>query len=69
MRHINSNSLKGKDRINKMKELMGKLTVNESTQSSKVEITKLGSDNKVYGVIRENQKYFLKTIVLHEHIS
>jgi len=58
MRHINS--LKGKDRINKMKELMGKLTVNESTQSSKVEITKLGSNNKVYGVIRENQKYFLK---------
>lgn len=61
MKHINPNSLKGKDRINKMKDLMGKLTVNENATPSKVELTKLGPDNIVYGIVRENHKYFIKT--------
>lgn len=57
----NSRGLKGMDQINKMKKLMGLSLVNENTSHSVLELTKMGPDGKVYGIVRENHKYFIKT--------
>lgn len=59
---VNPNTLKGIDQTNRMKELMGKIApLVESTKSLAVlELAKLGPDNIVYGVVRENKKYFIK---------
>jgi hypothetical protein len=53
--------LKGNDQVNRMRSLMGMAPVNENTNRSVVELTKKGPDGKVYGIVRENHKYFIKT--------
>ena len=53
-------NLQGKEAVNRMLELMGKQSVNENTKSSVVELTKIGPDGKVYGIVRENHEYFIK---------
>jgi hypothetical protein len=53
-------NLQGKDAVNRMLELMGKQSINENTKSSVVELTKIGPDGKVYGIVRENHEYFIK---------
>jgi hypothetical protein len=53
-------NLQGKDAVNRMLELMGKQPINENTKSSVVELTKIGPDGKVYGIVRENHEYFIK---------
>lgn len=53
--------LKGQERVNRMKELMGQ-TINESTSNSVIELTKIGPDGKVYGIVRENHEYYIKTV-------
>lgn len=58
--NIRPNGLKGNDQINRMRSLMGMTPVNESTKRSVVELTKEGPDGKVYGIVRENHKYFIK---------
>lgn len=58
--NIRPNGLKGNDQINRMKSLMGVTPINENTKRSVVELTKLGPDGKVYGIVRENHKYFIK---------
>ena len=58
---MNPNSRQGKDTLNKMRNLMGKMTLNENKVSTtKVELTKLGPDNKVYGIVKENHEYYIK---------
>jgi hypothetical protein len=52
--------LKGNNQLNRMKKLMGVSSINENTKTSVVELTKMGPDGKVYGIVRENHKYFIK---------
>lgn len=52
--------LKGRQVTERMKELMGIPVLRESINRSVIEITKVGPDNKVYGVLRENHKFFIK---------
>lgn len=59
--NIKPTSLKGNDQINRMRSLMGMAPINENTKTSVVELTKKGPDGKVYGIVRENHKYFIKT--------
>ena len=61
--NINPNKLKGNDNIERMRSLMNIKPINENTSHSVIELTKLGPDGKVYGIVRENHKYFIKTSV------
>ena len=47
--------------LQRMKELMGnKKPINENTSTSAVELVKKSPNGKVYGIVRENRKYFIK---------
>jgi len=61
-RNINPKTLKGQDKLNRVLDLMGKMnTLNESKSYSELELVKRGPNGIVYGVIRENHDYFIKT--------
>ena len=53
-------NLQGKKAVNRMLELMGKQPINENVKPSVVELTKIGPDGNVYGIVRENHEYFIK---------
>jgi hypothetical protein len=57
---VKPTGLKGVDKLNRMKELMGSSLLNEDVKNSVVELTKLGPDGKVYGIVREGHNYFIK---------
>jgi len=57
---INPTGLKGNQVLDRMRELMGG-TINESTNNSVVELTKVGPNGVVYGIVRENHEYYIKT--------
>jgi len=57
---VKPTGLKGNDQVSRMRSLMGMAPVNENTNRSVVELTKKGPDGKVYGIVRENHKYFIK---------
>jgi hypothetical protein len=58
----NPKTLKGQDKINRITDLMGRMTtLNESTSLSEIDFIKKGPNGIVYGVIRENHNYFIKT--------
>ena len=57
---VKPTGLKGNDKLNRMRELMGQSQLNEDVKNSVVELTKLGPDGKVYGVVREGHNYFIK---------
>jgi hypothetical protein len=62
MKNIRPTGRKGKEVLDRMKSLMGKAPINENQlEKSKVEISKLAPDNKVYAIIRENHEYYIKT--------
>lgn len=53
--------LKGNESINRVRELMGMQPITESTSSNSViELSKMGPDGKVYGIVREKHDYFIK---------
>ena len=52
--------LKGKEINERMKELMGITSINENKSTSVVELTKMGPDGNVYGIVRENHEYYIK---------
>jgi len=59
---VNPKNLKGQDKLNRIKDLMGRMnTLNESKSFSELELIKKGPNNIVYGIIRENHNYFIKT--------
>jgi hypothetical protein len=58
---INPIGLKGNEINERMKTLMGISTLNENKSNIVVELTKLGPDNKVYAIIRENEYYIKST--------
>ena len=57
---VRPTGLKGNDKLDRMKELMGMSSLNEDVKNSVVELTKLGPDGKVYGIVREGHNYFIK---------
>ena len=58
----NPKTLKGQDKINRIADLMGRMTtLNESTSLSEIDFIKKGPNGIVYGIIRENHNYFIKT--------
>ncbi len=60
-KNINPISLKGQDKINRSLELMSRMTtLNESTSTSELELVKRAANGVVYGIVRENHKYFVK---------
>jgi hypothetical protein len=59
---IKPTGLKGSDKIQRIQNLMGKLSpINESTENSSLEHVKYGADGVAYGIVRENHTYFIKT--------
>jgi len=60
MDKINPIGLKGNQITERMKELMGIQPIVENKKTSVVELTKLGPDGKVYGIVRENHEYYIK---------
>jgi hypothetical protein len=52
--------LKGNEINERMKTLMGISPINENKKTSVVELTKMGPDGKVYGIVRENHEYYIK---------
>jgi len=59
---IRPTGLKGNEKVNRMRNLMGMAPINESTNTRSVlELNKLGPDGKVYGIVRENHEYYIKT--------
>lgn len=59
---VNPKTLKGQDKVNRMLDLMGKMsTLNESKSFSELELIKKGPNGVVYGIVRENHDYFIKT--------
>lgn len=57
---IKPTGLKGNDKLNRMRELMGAAPINEGITRSVVELTKEGPDGNVYAIVRENHEYFIK---------
>lgn len=67
--NIRPNGLKGNEAISRMKDLMGIKPMTESTvDRAVVEITKMGPDGKIYGIVRENHKYHIKIASKNENI-
>ena len=58
--NVRPTGLKGGESIARMQALMGVSAINEDTSHSVVELSKLGPDGRVYGIVRENHKYFIK---------
>jgi len=56
---IKPTGLKGNQELDRIRQLMGTF-VNESTNNSVVELTKVGPNGVVYGIVRENHEYYIK---------
>jgi hypothetical protein len=52
--------LKGNEKLNRIKELMGKAPIKENVNRSVVELTKEGPDGNIYAIVRENHEYYIK---------
>lgn len=59
--NVKTNTLKGKEKSQRVMDLMGKLdeSVGEN-KGSKVELTKEGPDGNVYAIVRESHRYYIK---------
>lgn len=61
--------LKGREVMNRIKDLMKLTPINESVaSSSSVELTKIGPDNKTYAIVREGHEYYIKLANKTENI-
>ena len=66
-KRINPTGLKGKkDITNRMVELMGLKETIKETPVHSIKLTKKGPDGKAYGIVKENNKYFIKCANLNE---
>lgn len=57
---VKPTTLKGNDKLDRIRQLMPKVPVNEGITRSVVELTKMGPDGNVYAIVRENHEYFIK---------
>ena len=61
--------LKGNQINERIKELIGALTpITEQVKNSVIELTKVGPDGKVYGIVRENHQYFIKVTAKKDNL-
>lgn len=51
---------KGRENINRIKELMNLTPIKENVDRSVVELTKIGPDGKAYAIVKENSEYYIK---------
>jgi hypothetical protein len=59
---INPKSRKGKEQLGRIRELMGKMSpINEGMTTSELKLIKKGPNGVVYGIVKENHNYFIKT--------
>lgn len=58
---VKPTGLKGAEKLNRMKQLMGVTPINESVNRSVIELTKVGPDGNIYAIVRENQEYYIKS--------
>lgn len=56
---INPMTLKGKESLSRIKQLMGE-SIDKNTKNFVIELTKKGPDGNVYAIVRENHQYFIK---------
>lgn len=59
--NISPVGLKGNQINERMKQLMGIGSINESKSNIVVELTKVGPDGKAYAIVRENHEWYIKT--------
>ena len=57
---VRPTTLKGNDKLDRIRQLMPKTSVNEGISRSVVELTKMGPDGNVYAIVRENHEYYIK---------
>jgi hypothetical protein len=57
---IKPTGLKGKEQMDRIVELMNQTLIKENVDRSVIELTKLGPDGRVYGIVRENHEYYIK---------
>ena len=57
---VKPTGLKGSEKLNRMRELMGSPIIKEDVKNSSVELTKMGPDGRVYGIVKEGHEYFIK---------
>lgn len=66
-KRINPTGLKGSEITNRMRDLMGiKESEIKVTPVHSIKLTKKGPDGKAYGIVKENNKYFLKVANINE---
>lgn len=58
--NIRPTGRKGKEILDRMKELMSITPIKEGVDRSTVELTKRGPDGKSYGIVKENSEYYIK---------
>lgn len=58
--NIRPTGMKGRETLNRMKELMNITPIKESVDRSTEVVTKLGPDGKAYAIIKENSEYYIK---------
>jgi hypothetical protein len=58
--NIKPTGRKGREVIDRMKQLMDITPIKENVNRSVVELTKIGPDGKAYGIVKENQEYYIK---------
>ena len=52
-------NLKGKQQLNRMRQLMGE-AVNKSETKGGIQVIKNGADGKKYAIVKENQEFYIK---------
>lgn len=58
--NIRPTGRKGKETLDRVKELMNITPIKEGVNRSTVELTKRGPDGKSYGIVKENSEYYIK---------
>jgi len=66
---VNPIGIKGDEINERIKSLMGVSNIQENNKkNSVVELSKLGPDGKVYGIVRENHEYYIKSTDKKENV-
>jgi len=66
---VKPTGLKGEEKNNRMRELMNLTPIKETVNKSVVELTKKGPNGLVYGIVRENHEYYIKSTDKTENIT
>jgi len=66
--NIRPTGRKGKESISRIKELMQMTPIKEGVDRSVVELTKMGPNGMVYGIVKENSEYYIKVAEAKESL-